>query len=398
MNNNKTRLDAQLYKTTGNQLDLFIYKTISNFSGDFTVSATEVQAALAENKQAKKVVVHINSPGGNFYEGVTIYNLLRNLNTKVKIIIEGFAGSIASVIALAGDEVVICKGAQIYLHKPITSVYGNTEDLEEAIRYLKKVFDSAVEIYSTRTGLADEKIISLCEDETFLTSSEAVELGFAKKVIEDKKISACFDTKLLADCQDVSKKAKSYFSEMFSSAQNNSQTQIAESSANLKISESKETQMNEKEIRAEATSAEQDRCAQLIKTFNQPHHTELLTKAIETGMTLNEAKVAAFDIGLSVNAPELVSKQAKTSAELKAEKVKLEKENQVLKDAALSGAGNVPDQSATTDSEMEQQTQADMFNQEYAALLEKGLSKTAAVTKAQSKYPEGYRQSILAAK
>ena len=137
-------------------------------------------------KHSGDLTVRINSPGGDVYAGVSIYNALVEHDGKVTVKVDGLAASIASVIAMAGDSIVMNPGAMMMVHKPWTVAMGNSDELEEAAAYLKKVGSSIVPIYTERTGQTEEKVNELLEAETWMTASEAVELGFADEAIKPK--------------------------------------------------------------------------------------------------------------------------------------------------------------------------------------------------------------------
>lgn len=152
--------------------------------GGFT--AKRMAAALrAIGKNA--VTVNVNSPGGDLFEGIAIYNLLREHPAKVTINIMGWAASAASIIAMAGDEVRMGLGTFVMVHNAWGVVVGNRHDMRDAAK-LFDGFDSAIaDIYEARTGQSRSKIEKLMDNESFIGPSEAVELGFADVVAEDLK-------------------------------------------------------------------------------------------------------------------------------------------------------------------------------------------------------------------
>ena len=128
--------------------------------------------------------VKVNSPGGDLFEGVAIYNLLREHPGKVTVDVMGLAASAASVIAMAGDTVNVGLGAFLMIHNVWGLVVGDRNDLTEAAD-LFAGFDAAMaDIYAERADLPREEIVALMDDETFLSASEAIEAGFADAVIE----------------------------------------------------------------------------------------------------------------------------------------------------------------------------------------------------------------------
>ena len=152
--------------------------------GGFT--AKRMSAALRSIGKAD-VTVKINSPGGDMFEGIAIYNLLRDHPAKVTVEVMGLAASAASIIAMAGDEIKMGLGSFMMVHNAWGVVIGNRHDLSEAAS-LFEGFDSAlVDIYEARTGMKRAEIIKLMDAETFMGPSDAVTNGFADAVDEGLK-------------------------------------------------------------------------------------------------------------------------------------------------------------------------------------------------------------------
>lgn len=145
------------------------------------VTAKRISAALRAIGD-KDVTVKINSPGGDMFEGVAIYNLLRGHKAKVTVEVLGWAASAASIIAMAGDEIRMGLGTFMMVHNAWGVVIGNRHDMREAAT-LFDGFDSAiVDIYEVRTGMKRAELQKLMDAETFMGPSEAVKNGFADLV------------------------------------------------------------------------------------------------------------------------------------------------------------------------------------------------------------------------
>lgn len=135
------------------------------------------------------VVVNINSPGGDFFDGVTIYNMLREHKAKVTVRVLGLAASAASVIAMAGDEVQVGKSASIMIHNAWTVAVGNRHDLSKTIGALE-VFDSSMaELYAARTGTASAEMAALMDAETWISGTSALSDGFADSFLSSDVVS-----------------------------------------------------------------------------------------------------------------------------------------------------------------------------------------------------------------
>lgn len=161
--------------------------------GGFT--ARRMAAALRTIGGAA-VTVSLNSPGGDMFEGVAIYNLLREHPASVTVKVMGYAASAASVIAMAGDEILMGVGSQMMIHNAWGLTVGNKHDFQAAADLFSTFDASMVEIYTARTGLDDKAIVAMMDGEgkgadgTWMTAKQAVEKGFADSLTEDAATSA----------------------------------------------------------------------------------------------------------------------------------------------------------------------------------------------------------------
>lgn len=147
------------------------------------VTAARVAAALRSigNKAA---TVEINSPGGNYFEGVAIYNLLRRHPQAIDVQILGIAASAASIIAMAGDTVAIAHNAEIMIHQAQGVFFGNADDMEGAIPVLRKLDNAMVDVYASRTGKSADELLAMMRAETYVGGEDAVSAGFADSVMQ----------------------------------------------------------------------------------------------------------------------------------------------------------------------------------------------------------------------
>ena len=129
------------------------------------------------------VTVYINSPGGNVFAAAEIYTMLLEHKGKVTVKIDAIAASAASVIAMAGEQVLMSPVAMLMIHDPMTIAMGNARDMEEAINTLNEVKESIINAYHIKSGLNRKKISQLMEDQTWMNAKKAVELGFADGII-----------------------------------------------------------------------------------------------------------------------------------------------------------------------------------------------------------------------
>ena len=134
------------------------------------------------NVDSGDITVWINSPGGDVFAAAQIYNMLRDYKGNVTVKIDGLAASAASVIAVAGDTVLVSPVAMM-IHNPATLAMGNTKDMEAAIAMLNEVKESILNAYVDKTGLSRNKLSKMMDDETWFNAKKAVELGFADRVL-----------------------------------------------------------------------------------------------------------------------------------------------------------------------------------------------------------------------
>lgn len=130
------------------------------------------------------ITVWVNSPGGDCFAAAQIYNMLRDYKGKVTVKVDGLAASAASVIAMAGDTVLVSPVSMIMIHNPSTVAMGDTAEMQKAIQMLSEVKDSIINAYQAKTGLSRNKLSKLMDEETWMDAGKAVELGFADGVIE----------------------------------------------------------------------------------------------------------------------------------------------------------------------------------------------------------------------
>lgn len=135
------------------------------------------------NAGTEDITVWINSPGGNVFAAAEIYTMLRDYPGSVTVKIDAIAASAASVIAMAGNKVLMSPVAMLMIHDPSTIAMGNTKDMEKAIATLNEVKESIINAYAAKSGLSHNRISKLMENETWMNAKKAVELGFADEVL-----------------------------------------------------------------------------------------------------------------------------------------------------------------------------------------------------------------------
>ncbi len=168
--------------------------------GYWGVNAVQFDRELRAKKgSATKAKLFINSPGGDVFEGVAVLHMLRASGLRVEVQVLGIAASIASVIAMAGDEIVMPKNTMMFVHNPISGVYGNAEDMRQRADDLDKVKTSIDNTYLSRFKGDAKALDELLARETYLTADECLEYGFCDRVIDAVPMEAKFDVEQLPD-------------------------------------------------------------------------------------------------------------------------------------------------------------------------------------------------------
>lgn len=174
----------------GSHAEMFIYEEIDPFWG---IGAKQFADDLKSLGDVETINVRINSPGGDVFDGLAIYNQLKRHSAKVEVDVDGIAASISSIIALSGDTVRMASNAMLMIHDPWTVAVGNADELRKTVDTLDKIKDTLVGTYAGRSNLDAEFIAEMMGEETWLDAAEAVEAGFADEVTGQQAMAAKFD-------------------------------------------------------------------------------------------------------------------------------------------------------------------------------------------------------------
>ncbi len=167
-------------------LSLSIYGAVGEDMYGEGISSQTVSNAL--KTQCKSITVHLNSPGGNAFDGVAIYNLLRASGKPVSVVVEGMAASAASIIAMAGDTITMATGSVMMIHEAMSMAFGNADEMTKMAETLTTVTSGIADIYVARTGIPKAEILQMQNVETWMTADEAVAKGFATDVSKAKAV------------------------------------------------------------------------------------------------------------------------------------------------------------------------------------------------------------------
>ena len=168
--------------------DVYLFNDI----GTFGVSAQSFVDEIKEY-EGKELAIHINSLGGEVFDGMAIYSIIQRRKAKTTVYIEGIAASIASVIALAADEVIMSENSLLMIHNAGGGTQGDASEMRKQADVLDKITNEIAEIYVKKTNLPYDEIIRLMSDETWLTAEEAVAMGFVDSISEPIKVAAKYD-------------------------------------------------------------------------------------------------------------------------------------------------------------------------------------------------------------
>ena len=172
--------------------EIYIYDTIgADFFGG--VGLNDVKDAFNSLEKANEITIRINSPGGSMFEGIAIYNFLRQQRVKTVSIIEGVAASAASLVALGADVVTMADGAFYMIHNAHLGISGDRNSLREAADQLEQFDVQLRKFYSQKTGISIDDIGAMMDAETWLNADEALEKGFINEVREPLKVAAYCD-------------------------------------------------------------------------------------------------------------------------------------------------------------------------------------------------------------
>ena len=179
-----------------------------NFWGDSVTPDVFREELEAEEGD---VTVWINSPGGSVFAAASIYTMLCDYKGKVTVKIDAIAASAASVVAMAGDRVLISPVGMLMIHDPMTIAMGSAKDMEKVISTLNEVKESIINAYAKKTRMSRNKISQLMENETWLNAKKAVELGFADEVLfaegKESEVEKADDEEIKAVWQPYSMRA-----------------------------------------------------------------------------------------------------------------------------------------------------------------------------------------------
>jgi ATP-dependent protease ClpP protease subunit len=179
-------------KAKGREAEVWIYEEIGEgwFGG---LGAKRFADELKALGKLDQITVRLNSPGGDVFDGIAIYNVLKANPARVVVNIDGLAASIASIIAMAGDEINMAGNATMMIHRAWGITVGNSQDMVEMGETLAKLDGTLAGTYAKRTGMDWGEVSQMMAAETWMNSQEALDKGFVDSITEEMKLAAHFD-------------------------------------------------------------------------------------------------------------------------------------------------------------------------------------------------------------
>lgn len=181
-------------KDDAGALDVYVYDEIGAWGTSAEDFISEVQANSSKDKEVR---VHLNSPGGSVFDGLAIYNFLKDRGN-VTTIVEGIAASMASVIFMAGSNRIMPENALLMIHEPWTGTVGEADDMRKAADALDKMKDSIAGIYANATGKDVDIIKDMMSETTWMNGKDAENEGFATMITDAVEMAASFDVDKLS--------------------------------------------------------------------------------------------------------------------------------------------------------------------------------------------------------
>lgn len=170
-------------------------------------SASSFKKDLDELGDVSDIELHINSGGGSVFDGIAIFNMLKAHKSKITVHVDALAASIASVIAMAGDKIIMPNNSMLMIHNPWTFTQGNAKQLRKQADDLDQIGKASRQSYLAKAGdsLTESKLIELLDAETWLTAEEAVDYGLADEVEEPSQVAASIDSEFMQRYKNVPK-------------------------------------------------------------------------------------------------------------------------------------------------------------------------------------------------
>ena len=259
--------------------------------GFWGVSAASFAQDLKDcGNNLKQINLHIHSPGGDVFDGIAIYNLLKNHPANVTVYIDGLAASMASVIAMAGNEVIMPENAMMMIHKPWGIQGGDAEDMRKYADLLDKVENTLIPAYASKTGKTPEELAEMLSAETWLNGKECVEQGFADKLAEPLVAMASIKSRKLEDFENMPKAMKDMLFKPQGNAGTNPASQATQTEQSAPVNQTQTVTVdNTAQVQAELNKRNADIKA-VFAPFGSTHDSLLVECLGDLSITAEQAK------------------------------------------------------------------------------------------------------------
>jgi ATP-dependent protease ClpP protease subunit len=293
-------LDIYIYSDIVDDITATLYKS-ANIE---LMSAAKFQRMLDEKKNAKQINLFINSPGGDVMDGVAIYGQIRRHNAHVTAYIDGWACSIASVIPMAADKVVMSDTSMMMIHHPWSVAVGNSDEFRKAADTLDSILEgSIIPAYKSKCGdkISDSKLREFLKNEKMLTAKECLQYGFCDEITERKPAED--ETKAKEAVKEAQNQAKiSYMNrlhEMYASLKMPAGLSAVETpkeqdnaDAEKKSAEAEKNDVNAAENAEDAAEKQRDDVSDIndgnMETGSEPEEAENTPEPVEDKVKTND--------------------------------------------------------------------------------------------------------------
>ncbi|WP_323680735.1 head maturation protease, ClpP-related [Listeria seeligeri] len=194
-----------------NEADVYIYGEIVSYKwDDGDTTASSFLKDLKELGDVNLINLHVNSPGGNVFEGIAISNMIKTHKAHVVAYVDALAASISSVIVAGADKVVMYENSMQMIHNPWSGKVGNAKEFRKMADDLDAIAESSVITYLSKAGekLTEEKIKQIMDEETWLSAKEALNFGLCDEIYESNQIAASISDELFEKYQHVPENLK----------------------------------------------------------------------------------------------------------------------------------------------------------------------------------------------
>jgi len=164
---------------------------------DEDITSKELDQELKALGDVDLLNVRINSGGGDIFEAQAMYSMLKRHPAIKHVYIDGLAASAASVVAMAGDKIIMPIGSMMMIHNPVTLAWGDENEMRKTAEMLAKVRDTIIAVYKTKTTKTEDEIKKMMNAETWMTANDAIELGFADEIEKDEPVETVQNGKII---------------------------------------------------------------------------------------------------------------------------------------------------------------------------------------------------------